>query len=194
MEKAPQKLLSRALYEAGANTENSHFSQCIRTNFKKARDKSFFAELFFQKKRPPRRSPSPPSPTGEEKSRRSSNGSHAPFISFGELHGKHFDAENKKSAPKREVLGTVKDKIPSQKSLSFGNLLKNARMCGIIPHGRRLSDCIGVLFPLLCRAIVFQYGSSPFLYYTTISTVCQPLLRICLFSHERILKDNRIIL
>ena len=178
MEKAPQKLLSRALYEVGANTEISHFLQCVRTNFKKSARQKFFCGAFFPKKATSPSFPLPPSPTGEEKSRRSSNGSHAPFISFGDLHGKHFDAENKKSAPKREVLGTVKDKIPSQKSLSFGNLLKNARMCGIIPHGRRLSNCIGVLFPLLCRAIVFQYGSSPFLYYTTFSPICQLLLKI----------------
>ena len=80
-----------------------------------------------------------------DRSRCSSNGMNTPFISFGELHGKHFDAENKKSVPKREVLGTAKNKIPSQKSLSSENLLKNAQMYGIITIGRRLSDCIGVL-------------------------------------------------
>ena len=61
-----------------------------------------------------------------------------------------------KNAPKREVLGTAKCYIPSQKSLSSENLLKNAEKCVIILFGRRLSDCIGVLISLLCRAIVLQ--------------------------------------
>ena len=50
-------------------------------------------------------------------------------------------------------LGTD-EKNSSQENLSSRNLLQNPKECVIISLGCRLSGCIGVLWTLLCRAVI----------------------------------------
>ena len=45
-------------------------------------------------------------------------------------------------------------KIHDKKAYIGETLLQNQKECAIIPFGCRLSGCIGVLFPLLCRVVM----------------------------------------